>query len=69
MGIVTLISALLPIIGKLIDLFTKTPEEKIIDVKDSLLRYLSDVDAALKIVKETKGDTSELERVLSRRPR
>lgn len=67
MGIVELISTLLPIIGKLIDLFTKTPEEKIIDVKDSLLRYLADVDAALKIVKETKGNTDELERILNRR--
>lgn len=67
MPILGIISALLPILSKLIDIFQKTPEEKIGDVKGALLSYLEDIGAGLKKAKETNGDTSELERLLNRR--
>jgi hypothetical protein len=67
MNIISLLSTLLPIIGKIIDLLTKTPDEKIADVSKALLRYVEDIGAGVKKAKETKGDTSELERVLNRR--
>jgi hypothetical protein len=69
MNIISLLSTLLPIIGKIIDLLTKTPDEKIADVSKALLRYVEDIGAGLKKAKETKGDTSELERVLNRQHR
>lgn len=65
-GIIGIISALLPIIGKLIDVFSKTPEEKLLDVKESLLKYVEDVGAGLKHMKQHDGDTSVLEKVLNK---
>jgi hypothetical protein len=67
MTVLGIISALIPIIGKLLDVLTKTPDEKIGDVKTALLKYLEDIGAGLKKAKETGGDTSELEKVLNKR--
>jgi hypothetical protein len=67
MSWVSLLTTIIPIIGKIIDLLVKTPDEKIADVSKALLRYVEDIGAGVKKAKETKGDTSELERVLNRR--
>lgn len=61
------LGALLPILGKLLDLFIKTDTEKVAAVQKALLEYVEDINAGLKQAKETKGDTSYLERTLNRR--
>lgn len=66
MSILSILSALLPIIGKLLDVLTKTPEERIIDIKDALLIYLEEINAGVKKAKDTKGDTSDLEKALNK---
>ena len=66
MSILSVLSALIPVLGKILDLMTKTPEEKLGDIKDALLNYVEEISAGLKKAKETKGDTSDLEKALNR---
>ena len=58
--------AILPIAGKLLDLFIKTPEEKREAVLRAFIGFTANVAIAVDKGKET-GDFSELEDELNRR--
>jgi hypothetical protein len=61
------LAAVWPVISKLLDLATTTDTEKLAHVNKALLEYMEDISIGLKKAKETKGDTSELEKILNRR--
>lgn len=54
-----------PLFSKLLDLFTKTPEEKQEAVLKALLNYVEDINTGVKKSVDT-GDTSDLEKALNR---
>lgn len=61
--------ALLQLAPKLLDLFIKTPEQKITDVNKAILQYVEDMGAAVKLVNDDPGNTKSLEDVINRRGR
>jgi hypothetical protein len=67
MPILSIISAALPILSKLLDLLTKTPEEKLGAIKDDIIKRIQDLSDGVDHAVRTKGDTSELERILNRK--
>lgn len=67
MNIIAILSAALPIIGKLLDILTKTPEEKLLDISKALVAYLDDLSAGVKHAKENPGDTSKIDDAINRR--
>jgi hypothetical protein len=67
MAVINAILAALPVIGKILVLFIKSPEEKLSDLSKALLSKTEELHAAVKKAKETKGDTGAIEDVLNRR--
>jgi len=57
--------AILPILKMLLELFIKTPEEKLGEVSTNISRYLSEIKDGVQHLKENKGDTSKLEDALN----
>jgi hypothetical protein len=66
MGYLQALMALLPLLGKILDIFTKTPEEKREAFLLSMITYLGDVQGAVDTGKRT-GDYKDLEDVINRR--
>lgn len=60
------LAAALPIIKMVMELLIKTPEEKLLDVRDAIIGILSEVKDGVQHMKENEGDTSKLEDALNR---
>jgi len=67
MGFLSALAPAFQVLLKVLDLFEKTPAEKREEQLTALLKYIEDVKNASSKAKDTKGDTSELEKVLNRR--
>lgn len=67
MEIIAAISAMIPLITKVFDLFNKTPEEKREAVLRKLIDLTQDLAVAVDHVKKTNGDTKPLEDLLNGR--
>lgn len=61
------LGALLPIIDKLLSIFMRTPEQKLVDIKKALLDFLTDLSEGIKHEKENPGDTSGIEHAINKR--
>lgn len=65
MAILTAITSLVPLIMKLLGLVVKTPEEKREAVLKKIIDLTQDLGVAVDHANKTKGDTSEIERLLN----
>lgn len=67
MGILQALAAILGVVGQIITLFQKTPEEKRADLIKGIEGYMKDLHQAVQKSQESGGDTSALEDLINRR--
>lgn len=67
MSVISLISALLPIISKVLGLLIKTDGQKLADVSTKILGYLEELETGIKKEKANPGDTSGIEDAINKR--
>jgi hypothetical protein len=67
LGILSSISALVPLILKLVGLFVKTPKPAREQLLEGLLKYVTEIHDAVEAAKDSKGDTSAIERAVNSR--
>ena len=66
-GLIAAISAALPVLSKVLDLFIKTPVEKLEERQREVLSFIRDIHEGVKKSIETGGDTSSLEDTINKR--
>jgi len=67
MSVISLISALLPIISKVMNLLIKTDGQKLADISKKILDYVEELESGIKKEKANPGDTSGIEDAINRR--
>lgn len=66
MGIIALITAVIPLLLKVLGLFIKTPEDKRADAIADLNTYVESITAGVKKSEEVEGDTSGIEDAINK---